>query len=584
MALERFIPKSPDPFIRNSQDFEVAKFGHLNTIIEYINSYVVTDSLQLAGSGPITSTARYITDSLGNASAISISTIGVGIGTTNATARLRVITADTNGIAEFFQNGVASSPLHLTRYTGLVAINLNTAAGGSASPVPVGDNIQMSRITTNTYNGTTFGVSARIEVISKGIQSATNYGSNMRFQTTRENNINLNTNLALLSDGNVQIGADYNVALGARLGIKGSGSTSATTSLLVENSAGTSAFAIFDDRQVNFYNQLQGPLLRASSNLACSSFQTQNYAGTWMVVDDSTNVGNVNFGTVTAVASARVQIDSTTKGFLPPRMTTVQRDAVISPATGLKVYNTSTNTTDTYDGATWQRFGQQTLIKGSGSTSATTSLLVQNSAGTQLLKIADDGTINTSFSAVFNANFLLNVVYDISCRSIGANANAAGGTLGIFGGPGGNASGTAVSIGFSGSPVSGQIGTSLKIDPIVLQSATQIGISFNGDYTAASVFGNNTLIGYDFSPTNFGANPVLRAFQSSVGGVYVNTTSYQASAILQADSTTQGFLPPRMTNAQRAAIGTPAIGLMVYCTDAVEGIYVYKSTGWTFVA
>jgi hypothetical protein len=56
-----------------------------------------------------------------------------------------------------------------------------------------------------------------------------------------------------------------------------------------------------------------------------------------------------------------------------------------------------------------------------------------------------------------------------------------------------------------------------------------------------------------------------------------------ASAILQADSTTRGFLPPRMTNAQRSAISSPAVGLIVYCTDLVEGLYVYKSTGWTFV-
>ena len=39
MALERFIPKSPDIFIRNSQDFEVAKFGHLNTIVEMVFGY-----------------------------------------------------------------------------------------------------------------------------------------------------------------------------------------------------------------------------------------------------------------------------------------------------------------------------------------------------------------------------------------------------------------------------------------------------------------------------------------------------------------------------------------------------------------
>jgi nitrogen fixation protein len=69
----------------------------------------------------------------------------------------------------------------------------------------------------------------------------------------------------------------------------------------------------------------------------------------------------------------------------------------------------------------------------------------------------------------------------------------------------------------------------------------------------------------------------------SSGSLGIGTTSPNASAILQADSTTKGFLPPRMTNAQRTAIGSPAVGLIVYCTDMVEGLYVYKSTGWTFI-
>jgi hypothetical protein len=52
-------------------------------------------------------------------------------------------------------------------------------------------------------------------------------------------------------------------------------------------------------------------------------------------------------------ASAMLDVKSTTKGFLPPRMTTAQRDAIPSPAAGLTIYNTSTNGNETYNGSSW---------------------------------------------------------------------------------------------------------------------------------------------------------------------------------------------------------------------------------------
>jgi hypothetical protein len=35
-----------------------------------------------------------------------------------------------------------------------------------------------------------------------------------------------------------------------------------------------------------------------------------------------------------------------------------------------------------------------------------------------------------------------------------------------------------------------------------------------------------------------------------------------------------------MTNAQRTAISSPAVGLIVYCTNATEGLYQYINNAW----
>ncbi len=69
-------------------------------------------------------------------------------------------------------------------------------------------------------------------------------------------------------------------------------------------------------------------------------------------------------------------------------------------------------------------------------------------------------------------------------------------------------------------------------------------------------------------------------------GLYFGTGTKSASAIFQLDTTDKGSIPyPRMTNAQRTAltVGPTTYGLIVYCTDATEGLWIYKSTGWTFI-
>jgi hypothetical protein len=87
---------------------------------------------------------------------------------------------------------------------------------------------------------------------------------------------------------------------------------------------------------------------------------TQSGAGVPLRVEDETTdttpfiidtAGNVGIGTPTP--SAKLEISSITQGFLPPRMTTTERNAIVSPVAGLVIYNTTTNVLNFYNGTTW---------------------------------------------------------------------------------------------------------------------------------------------------------------------------------------------------------------------------------------
>ena len=72
----------------------------------------------------------------------------------------------------------------------------------------------------------------------------------------------------------------------------------------------------------------------------------------------------------------------------------------------------------------------------------------------------------------------------------------------------------------------------------------------------------------------------LTAFsQNNVG---IGTATPNASAALDISSTTKGLLIPRMSGTQRTAITSPAIGLLVYDTEA-KGLYQYNGTSWVAI-
>lgn len=73
--------------------------------------------------------------------------------------------------------------------------------------------------------------------------------------------------------------------------------------------------------------------------------------------DINYTAGAVSVGTSSPDASALFQVDSTTRGFLPPRMTTVEMNAVSTPASGLMVFDRTTSQWMGYNGTSWVILG-----------------------------------------------------------------------------------------------------------------------------------------------------------------------------------------------------------------------------------
>ena len=136
-------------------------------------------------------------------------------------------------------------------------------------------------------------------------------------------------------------------------------------------------------------------------------------------------------------------------------------------------------------------------------------------------------------------------------------------------------------------------------------SNTAIGYSAGSAITTGST---NTLIGYQSGNTiTTGSNNIAigntaqvptttASNQLSIGNwingvsgnigipatlkVGTNSSSINSKSILELESTTQGFVPPRMTTAQRIAITSPLIGTVVFDTD-LNCLHQYKATdGW----
>src|SRR6218665_314525 len=75
----------------------------------------------------------------------------------------------------------------------------------------------------------------------------------------------------------------------------------------------------------------------------------------------------------------------------------------------------------------------------------------------------------------------------------------------------------------------------------------------------------------------WGVSATAFAQKDNVG---IGTTKPDNSAVLELNSSSKGLLIPRMSLQQRAAIQSPATGLMVYQTDMIAGFYYFDGGDW----
>ncbi|MGN6416152.1 MAG: GDSL-type esterase/lipase family protein [Pseudobacter sp.] len=143
---------------------------------------------------------------------------------------------------------------------------------------------------------------------------------------------------------------------------------------------------------------------------------------------DAANV-RLGLGTNTPVASALLDITSTTKGVLFPRMNTTQQNAISSPATGLWIYNTDSSAFRFYNGGAWVTVGGS--VGGGGGSGTVTTVGKTDANGFAFTITNPTTTPNISLTTSLTTGSVPVIGASGALTEDNANFNYTSGQLGI---------------------------------------------------------------------------------------------------------------------------------------------------------
>jgi hypothetical protein len=259
----------------------------------------------------------------------------------------------------------------------------------------------------------------------------------------------------------------------------------------------------------------------------------------------------VGIGTATPAASAQLEVSSTSKGFLPPRMDSTQRNAIVSPAAGLIIYNTTISALQIYSGSTWYTASAATTMGAIGGSSTTNGGTITSGVLSLAPADATNSGIVTTSAQTFAGNKIFN-------GNVGIGTATPPAKLSVLAVP-------------SEPSIPGTSSAGVFRIGVNSNDGMDIGKSINPPYSSWIQNGFNATSAEPLSLNPLGGN------------VGIGTMTPAATAQLDVSSTTKGFLPPRMDSTQRNAIVSPAAGLTIYNTT-LNAVQVYNGTVWSSTA